>query len=289
MPNGRWTAAEDAQLKEAVTQLNGTNWKAIAAFVPGRTHAQCLQRWKKALNPSLKKGCWTAEEDQLLLDTITQFQTKLSKLSGSRAVLPWSLIATKIEGRTCKHCRERWVYRLDPSINRSPFSAAEDEQILQLQGCMGNKWSVIARKLDNGRTSESVKSRFNTLANRNRRCGGGLASLVREHAFKQSVGAAKVSPAQRFKRAVVAVQAATWLHDVFSLEKLLSVDLRSIEESEHSSEGGGVDFDLAAILDLVDYPTAGSLIDDMPPAKRQKVAHTHADIDGSQSQFCGDN
>ena len=33
----------------------GKNWKAIAEHVPGRNHTQCLQRWRKTLQPGLVK------------------------------------------------------------------------------------------------------------------------------------------------------------------------------------------------------------------------------------------
>jgi hypothetical protein len=64
-------------------------WKRIAERVPGRDHIQCIQRWKKvreqrdgvcslfdpsflcnplgqALDPTLRKGQWTKEEDEIL-------------------------------------------------------------------------------------------------------------------------------------------------------------------------------------------------------------------------------
>ena len=43
------------------------SWKLIAQQVPTRSHVQCLQRWKKALDPRLVKGPWSEEEDQLLV------------------------------------------------------------------------------------------------------------------------------------------------------------------------------------------------------------------------------
>ena len=62
-----WTKEEDEQLKLAVTKYGEMSWKLIAAQVPSRSHVQCLQRWKKALDPRLVKGPWSEEEDQLLV------------------------------------------------------------------------------------------------------------------------------------------------------------------------------------------------------------------------------
>lgn len=51
----KWTAAEDALLEAAVTRCGASNWRDIAKEVAGRTHVQCLQRWKKVLQPGLVK------------------------------------------------------------------------------------------------------------------------------------------------------------------------------------------------------------------------------------------
>ena len=39
----------------------------ICLSVPTRDHIQCLQRWQKVLDPSLRKGFWSPEEDALLV------------------------------------------------------------------------------------------------------------------------------------------------------------------------------------------------------------------------------
>ena len=53
--------------KQAVRNFGEMSWKLIAQQVPTRSHVQCLQRWKKALDPRLVKGPWSEEEDQLLV------------------------------------------------------------------------------------------------------------------------------------------------------------------------------------------------------------------------------
>jgi myb proto-oncogene protein len=47
---GKWTPAEDAKLTKAVNKY-GKHWVAVATLVPGRTNAQCYQRWSKHLDP----------------------------------------------------------------------------------------------------------------------------------------------------------------------------------------------------------------------------------------------
>jgi len=68
----KWTPGQDEQLKAAVQKYKESNWKSIAKMVEGRNHVQCLQRWKKVLQPGLIKGMWSPEEDELLLQLMKE-------------------------------------------------------------------------------------------------------------------------------------------------------------------------------------------------------------------------
>jgi len=144
----RWTAEEDEQLRHAVAKHKEQNWKAIAKMVENRDHVQCLQRWKKVLQPGLKKGMWKKEEDELLMKLMMTTKPK-----------NWADVAAKVPGRTAKQCRERWSLNLDPTINHDAWTAGEDDLLDRLHAEMGNKWSEIKRFLP-GRTENGVKTRF---------------------------------------------------------------------------------------------------------------------------------
>ena len=60
---GKWSALEDSQLRAAVLDHKGKNWKNIAkaAFGDSKSDVQCLHRWQKVLDPKLVKGPWTKE------------------------------------------------------------------------------------------------------------------------------------------------------------------------------------------------------------------------------------
>lgn len=146
----RWTKSQDAALRESVRIHGEKNWKAIAELVPGRNHAQCLQRWRKVLKPGLVKGHWSFEEDQVLEYLVTQGCNN------------WGQIADRIPGRTPKQCRERWKNHLDPAINKGPYTEEEDAIVIAAQLRLGNKWSQISTLLK-GRTEDSVKIRWKSL------------------------------------------------------------------------------------------------------------------------------
>ncbi|RGB24811.1 Homeodomain-like protein, partial [Rhizophagus diaphanus] len=59
-------------------------WKRIAQNIPGRTAIQCRNRYIDTLNPSLKKGRYTAEDHFQLFMSI--------KKNGHR----WSLVAKEM-------------------------------------------------------------------------------------------------------------------------------------------------------------------------------------------------
>jgi hypothetical protein len=72
------------------------NWAAVADHVPGRTSKQCRERWFNHLDPNIKRGGHTEDEDNIILAQ----QTKI----GNR----WSLISAMLPGRTEDAVKIRW-------------------------------------------------------------------------------------------------------------------------------------------------------------------------------------
>ncbi|OWM88692.1 hypothetical protein CDL15_Pgr002459 [Punica granatum] len=115
------------------------------------TSPSCASSEKTASNDGLKKGPWTADEDQKLIDYI-------KKHGHGR----WRTLPKNAGLKRCgKSCRLRWTNYLRPDIKRGRFSSEEEEAIIQLHSILGNKWSAIAARLP-GRTDNEIKNYWNT-------------------------------------------------------------------------------------------------------------------------------
>jgi len=121
----KWTAEEDAQLAKLYEQ-HGQRWAEIARHLEGRTDQQCMGRWRRHLDPSVKKDAWTDPEDKKLMS--------LHDSLGPR----WSNISKMLTGRTAQQCRARWFQ----------LSAAEDDALSE-----GTTVSAAAAGSDGGKNS----------------------------------------------------------------------------------------------------------------------------------------
>lgn len=98
--------------------------------------------------PRHKKRIFTKEEDEKIL--------KYVNIYGQN----WKEIASMIDGRTEKQCRERYRTYLNPSIRKDPFTPDEDALLIALYNSYGPKWAEISKHFI-GRSDNMLKNRFN--------------------------------------------------------------------------------------------------------------------------------
>lgn len=142
----KWTTEEDKVLMASLTDLKIRNkWKAISKLLNKKVY-DCINRYK-IINPTIKKGHWTNEEDKQVADLVQNHGKN------------WALIASLVKYRTGKQIRQRYLNFLDPKINKEKFQIDEDMKIYKLFKVLKTNWRYYVKYLPD-RTADMIKGRY---------------------------------------------------------------------------------------------------------------------------------
>ena len=103
----------------------------------------------KGRESSIKRGRWTDDEDEVLLNLFARY--------GMR----WTELSCKMKTRNWKQIRDRFTNVLDPNLSREPYSIDEDIKIFDLHLIYGNSWREYTKYLP-GRSADNIKNRFHS-------------------------------------------------------------------------------------------------------------------------------
>ncbi|XP_019421866.1 PREDICTED: myb-related protein B-like isoform X2 [Lupinus angustifolius] len=111
-----------------------------STHISGRTNAQVRRN---------SKGCWTEEEDNILIETVKKHDGR-----------NWKKIAANLPGRTGIQCLHHWQKVLNPDVVKGSWTKEEDDCLIDLVGNYGlKKWSYIAQFLP-GRIGKQCRERW---------------------------------------------------------------------------------------------------------------------------------
>uniref|UniRef100_A0ACD5YTG0 Uncharacterized protein n=1 Tax=Avena sativa TaxID=4498 RepID=A0ACD5YTG0_AVESA len=113
LKRGPWTAEEDMTLVAHIERHGHSNWRALpkqAGLL--RCGKSCRLRWINYLRPDVKRGNFTGEEEDAII--------QLHGMLGNR----WSLIAARLPGRTDNEIKNVWHTHLKKRLEASSPSAA---------------------------------------------------------------------------------------------------------------------------------------------------------------------
>ncbi|XP_010558042.1 PREDICTED: transcription factor GAMYB-like isoform X2 [Tarenaya hassleriana] len=101
LKKGPWTTAEDAILIDYVKKHGEGNWNAVQKYTGlSRCGKSCRLRWANHLRPNLKKGAFSEEEEQLIIELHARMGNK------------WARMAAHLPGRTDNEIKNYWNTRI---------------------------------------------------------------------------------------------------------------------------------------------------------------------------------
>ena len=209
----RWSPEEDVLLREAIVKFGDGKWSLISQCVPGRTPMQCSTRWQGALNTSIHKGKWEADEDEILVKAVAEWQVWHARdvaINGGQDIshmtdddltraIPWGQIASMLpRPRTGVQALARWSEALDPRITKGKWTVDEDMALMRGIARHGKCWIKIAQDVA-GRTQRQCRTRYCQIADKKRKANvATTAATSKPSHTRQKSGKARVPSPREF-------------------------------------------------------------------------------------------
>ncbi|XP_023676431.2 snRNA-activating protein complex subunit 4 isoform X2 [Paramormyrops kingsleyae] len=145
-----WTKEEDEVLRDLVDKMRIGNfipYTQISYFMEGREAAQLIYRWTQVLDPTLRKGHWTKDEDEMLLRAVAKY-----------GVRDWWKIRNEVPGRNDGQCRDRYLDCLREDVKKGRWSQEEESMLIRLVEKYGaGRWAKIASEIPNRIDSQCLQ------------------------------------------------------------------------------------------------------------------------------------
>ncbi|XP_022777377.1 transcription factor MYB13-like [Durio zibethinus] len=119
---GPWSTEEDHKLIAYINRYGIWNWTEMAKPAGlQRSGKSCRLRWLNYLRPGIKRGNFTREEEETIID--------LHERLGNR----WSVIASRLPGRTDNEIKNYWHTHLSKRLKHNSMPKSEPFQISNVE------------------------------------------------------------------------------------------------------------------------------------------------------------
>ncbi|KAJ7591281.1 hypothetical protein C8J56DRAFT_858778 [Mycena floridula] len=152
-----WDEAGENKLREGIALYGIDNWNLVARHVSEDTTGhQCILRHAR-INPKLKRGNWTPEEDERLASAVAGYGSS------------WPDVAAAMPGRTSDMCRDRWSETKTASASMTGFTkwtVEEDKTLIDAVAKHGNAWTKISLQFGDKFSDKQCRQHYTKLKKR---------------------------------------------------------------------------------------------------------------------------
>ncbi|KAL5709043.1 hypothetical protein ACHQM5_019772 [Ranunculus cassubicifolius] len=117
---GSWTVEEDRLLSTFIKRYGHLNWRELPKYAGlSRCGKSCILRWMNYLKPDIKRGNFTKDEDDVIVNYVEKFGTR------------WSVIAGRLTGRTDNEIKNHWHTNLEKCRKESTMLKRPKEKVVK--------------------------------------------------------------------------------------------------------------------------------------------------------------